>query len=236
MPSSLLQVVNNLFQTCHNKLGTSRANTTCWQLVNRLVTTCLQTWNNLCVFTLVYWKCKYTYENAGFCILCIDDFKILKMFIKLSKFSTIFHRETSQAPTAPPPKVHMMFLVDKSICDLHVRYGVELTNCVFLYLYTLHVVKLTNSCCTVNFNLSTKYTQLFLLSFIGNVSKKLSSSLYFVGDSTRPLSKLMNKHDFKYYLKLHEWECFMRYKTLLCASIVLNTNYECFKCLQTRQQ
>ena len=53
MPSSLLQVVNNLFQTCYNKLGTSRANTTCWQLVNRLVTTCLQTCNNLCVFTRV---------------------------------------------------------------------------------------------------------------------------------------------------------------------------------------
>ena len=53
MPSSLLQVVNNLFQTCHNKLGTSSANTTCWQLVNRLVTTCLQTCNNLCVFTRV---------------------------------------------------------------------------------------------------------------------------------------------------------------------------------------
>ena len=29
MPSSLLQVVNNLFQTCHNNLGTSSANTTC---------------------------------------------------------------------------------------------------------------------------------------------------------------------------------------------------------------
>ena len=29
MPSSLLQVVNNLLQTCHNKLGTSSANTTC---------------------------------------------------------------------------------------------------------------------------------------------------------------------------------------------------------------
>ena len=43
MPSSLLQVVNNLFQTCYNKLGTSSAKTTCWQLVNRLVTTCLQT-------------------------------------------------------------------------------------------------------------------------------------------------------------------------------------------------
>ena len=37
-----------------------------------------------------------------FCILCIDDFKILKIFIKLSKFSTIFHRETSQAPPQRP--------------------------------------------------------------------------------------------------------------------------------------
>ena len=53
MSSSLLQVVNNFFQTCYNKLGTSSANTTCWQLVNRLVTTCLQTCNNLCVFTRV---------------------------------------------------------------------------------------------------------------------------------------------------------------------------------------
>ena len=50
MSSSLLQVVNNLFQTGYNKQGTSSANTTCWQLVNRLVTTCLQTCNNLCVF------------------------------------------------------------------------------------------------------------------------------------------------------------------------------------------
>jgi hypothetical protein len=54
MPSSLLQlVVNSLFQTCYNKLGTSSANTTCWQLVNRFVTTCLQTCYNLCIFTCV---------------------------------------------------------------------------------------------------------------------------------------------------------------------------------------
>ena len=38
----------------------------------------------------IYLIYKYTYENAGFCILCIDDFKILKIFNKLSKFSTIF--------------------------------------------------------------------------------------------------------------------------------------------------
>jgi hypothetical protein len=37
MPSSLLQVVNSLFQTCIQQLGTSSANTTCRQLVNRLV-------------------------------------------------------------------------------------------------------------------------------------------------------------------------------------------------------
>jgi hypothetical protein len=50
MPSGLLQVVNSLFQTCYNKLGTSSASTTCWQLVNRRVTTCLQTCYNLCVW------------------------------------------------------------------------------------------------------------------------------------------------------------------------------------------
>ena len=62
-----------------------------------------------------YLKYKYTYENAGFCILCMDDFKVLKIFIKLSKFSTIFHRETSPAPSSPPPtpNVLMTFLVDK---------------------------------------------------------------------------------------------------------------------------
>ena len=49
----------------------------------------------------MYLKYIFTYENAGFCILCIDDFKILQIFNKLSTFSTIFHRET------------MTFLVDK---------------------------------------------------------------------------------------------------------------------------
>ena len=53
--------------------------------------------------THIYLKYKYTHENAGFCALCIDDFKILKIFNKLSKFSTIFHRGTSQAPDPPPP-------------------------------------------------------------------------------------------------------------------------------------
>jgi hypothetical protein len=46
---SCQKLVPNLLQ----QLGTSSAKTTCWQLVNRFVTTCLQTCNNLCVFTCV---------------------------------------------------------------------------------------------------------------------------------------------------------------------------------------
>ena len=57
VPTSLLQFVNGLFQTCSNKFGTSSANTSCQQLVNRLVTTCLQVCSNLCVFTCVYQSC-----------------------------------------------------------------------------------------------------------------------------------------------------------------------------------
>ena len=56
VPPSLLQFVNSLFQTCSNKFGTSSANTSCEQLVNRLVTTCLQVCSNLCVFTCVHNK------------------------------------------------------------------------------------------------------------------------------------------------------------------------------------
>jgi hypothetical protein len=47
--SDCYQFVPNLLQ----QLGTSSANTTCWQLVNRFVRTCLQTCNNLCVFNYV---------------------------------------------------------------------------------------------------------------------------------------------------------------------------------------
>jgi hypothetical protein len=50
---SLLQVVNSLFQFLLQQLGTSSATTTCRHLVNRFVTTCLQTCNNLYVFTCV---------------------------------------------------------------------------------------------------------------------------------------------------------------------------------------
>ena len=27
----------------------------------------------------IYLRYKYTYKNAGFCVLCIDDFKMLKI-------------------------------------------------------------------------------------------------------------------------------------------------------------
>ena len=78
MLSSLLQVVNNLFQTCDNKLGPSSANTTCWQLVNRLVTTCLQTCNNLCVFTRVVdinaWKYPWQANSQANVITCRTAF------------------------------------------------------------------------------------------------------------------------------------------------------------------
>ena len=69
---------------------------------------------NLIVSIKIYLKYKYTDENAGFCVLCIDDFKILKNLSKLSKFFTFFtekrHRRNSPPP---PPNVHMTFLVDK---------------------------------------------------------------------------------------------------------------------------
>jgi hypothetical protein len=47
------QLVPNLLQ----QLGTSSANTTCRQLLNRFVTPCLQTCNNLCVVTCVGYVC-----------------------------------------------------------------------------------------------------------------------------------------------------------------------------------
>jgi hypothetical protein len=55
MPSSLLY---KLLTTCSKhviiqQLGTNSANTTCRQFLNRFVTTCLQTCNNLCVLTCV---------------------------------------------------------------------------------------------------------------------------------------------------------------------------------------
>jgi hypothetical protein len=48
--ASCYRLVPNLLQ----QLGTSSANTTCRQLVNRFVTTCFQTCNNLCVNLCVF--------------------------------------------------------------------------------------------------------------------------------------------------------------------------------------
>jgi hypothetical protein len=67
MPSSLLQVINSLFQNLSQQLGTSSANTTCWQLVNRFVTTCLQTCNNLCIFTSVGKLCAWFTQYNSSC-------------------------------------------------------------------------------------------------------------------------------------------------------------------------
>ncbi len=53
MPSCLLQVVKQLVTYLLQQHGASSANTTCWQLVNRFVATCLQTCDSLCVFTRV---------------------------------------------------------------------------------------------------------------------------------------------------------------------------------------
>jgi hypothetical protein len=47
------QFVPNLLQQLA-ELGTSSAKTACRKLVNRFVTTCLQTCNNLCIFTCVH--------------------------------------------------------------------------------------------------------------------------------------------------------------------------------------
>ena len=58
--SCMLQVPNLL------QLRTSSANTTCQQLVDRFITTCLQTCNNLCVFTcVVHWRLKSVTQSAN---------------------------------------------------------------------------------------------------------------------------------------------------------------------------
>jgi hypothetical protein len=48
-----LLLVNSLSQTCYNKLGTRSANTTCRQLVNRLVCRLVTTCAFLCVYNVV---------------------------------------------------------------------------------------------------------------------------------------------------------------------------------------
>ena len=50
-----IRLVTTWFPNLLQQLGTSSANTTCRQLVKRFVTTCLQTCNNLYLFTCVVW-------------------------------------------------------------------------------------------------------------------------------------------------------------------------------------
>ena len=49
----------------------------------------------------IYLKYKYTYENARFCILCIDDFKISKIFQNCRNFPRF-----PPPPPPPPPQCH----------------------------------------------------------------------------------------------------------------------------------
>ena len=64
----------------------------------------------------IYLKYKYTYENAGFCILCIDDFKILKIFnlTNYRNFPQFSPKNVVGAnPPPPPPTSRLRYLVDK---------------------------------------------------------------------------------------------------------------------------
>ena len=45
-------------------------------------------------------------------LFCKDDSEMLRLSKKLSNFSMMFYRETSQLQP-PPPNEHMTFLVDK---------------------------------------------------------------------------------------------------------------------------
>ena len=58
---------------------------------------------NLIVSIKIYLKYKYTYENAGFCVLCTDDLiQNIKKFEQIIEIFHVFHRETSQAQLPPP--------------------------------------------------------------------------------------------------------------------------------------
>ena len=103
VPSSLLQFVNSLFHTCSNKFGTSSANTSCQQLVKRLVTTCLQVCSNLCVFTCVplLWQVPKTFHQK-FLFPALGDYHVdldlsvstccaLKHFLPQFSFKRLLH-------------------------------------------------------------------------------------------------------------------------------------------------
>ena len=118
MSSSLLQVVNNLFQTCYNKLGTSSANRTCWQFVNRLVTICLQTCNNLCIFTTElynYWRSGWAKtsgsKNMADFHLCWRQIHAI-WFLRLKVFTTDKAQFWSRLTFCnPPPLVFLQEIV-----------------------------------------------------------------------------------------------------------------------------
>ena len=85
MPLSLLQVVNNLFQTCYSKSGTSSAKTTCYQLVNRLLTTC--------VFLCVYLSHARKTRNSQSCksmqyVSLIQASAPIKIHAHITRYST----------------------------------------------------------------------------------------------------------------------------------------------------
>ena len=69
-------------------------------------------------------RCKYTYENAGFCILCIDGFKILKLLSNYRNFPRFFpeKRHRRQPPPSTPTSV-WRFSWTKSICDASLTYN-----------------------------------------------------------------------------------------------------------------
>ena len=50
----------------------------------------------------IHLKYKCTYKNAGFCILCTDEFKILKFSNRLSKFSMMFTKKRHRHQPSPP--------------------------------------------------------------------------------------------------------------------------------------
>ena len=52
----------------------------------------------------IYLKYKYTNENAVFCILCIDDFKILKIFQNCRNSPRFFTEKRHRRQLPPLPK------------------------------------------------------------------------------------------------------------------------------------
>ena len=66
----------------------------------------------------IYLKCKYTYENAWFCILCIDDFKILKIFINRNFPRFFTEKRHRRHPPQPPTSIWRF-----SICDASLSYN-----------------------------------------------------------------------------------------------------------------